>query len=625
MNQQFKYLLCSVTLFINYFYSANVLSGNLNTNSIQGNIDAADLMTEGKYLKQSTINSNQPGKSIKNKNFNNEKATIDKGMAYLKQLKLTEAELEFNKVLAKHPHNSQAHLGKAMFFYKQLEGNSSKVDKNTLLTKAETECKLVSQNNPEMNDANYYLGLIYNEEQKYNEAIIQFNQVIKANPKYPEINARLGLVELSNNSIARAIELFKKGINLKADDFLAHYGLGQAYLLEGMLDQSQIELNTALELNKNYAPIYLALGELAASKGDTNTAQLRFNEALKLQPNIPTVYIDLANLKETNNDTDSAITELNSGLKLLPDNPTLKLKVAEIQIKTGKIDDAIKGLTDILNNDPLNITAINDLTLSLYLKANLIAAGLFIDSNELVEAKIIVGKALSLAPNNLVLKYDQAKLEYLSGNDPDLSDLPDPVNDSQRIAYAQMCLASNNFIKANEISNQVIDNAKSAKETFAIADLALNLRDLPLAKRGYEKCLTLPNSAVRANIGLDLISTLSNQAKQDLKEARQLALNYQLNEALVKYNEAIYHNTFSAENRLGLVNVLVNLFPYTSENIKKAVFQIKAYISLKPDISAIQLEKLNKRISILNARINRLEIKEKTKKDLYLQDTKKLK
>ncbi len=591
----------------------NTLIASKAKKKLTGHIDqeemaADDLMLQGKYSEATNVY-----KNVVAKHKDSQTAAVGLGMSYAKQFKLDAAEAEFNKILAKYPNNPQAHAGKAMVLFNRLQSSSTTVIKNrdSMLSQAESECKLALQGDPGMPEAHYYLGMIYKDQGKYSDSINEFNDAIKNDPRYSEAYSGRGLAQLKMNDVTSAMESFKKACDINSGNSTGHYGLGECYLRQGQLDQALKELNTSLYQNRNSAPVHLAMGQVYNAQGNNVAAIKEFQEAIRIKPENPGAYVGIAKIREDRGDLELSIAELRSGLELMPNNTELRLKVGEESLKAGKLDDAIKEFENVLSNNPQDATAAQGLTRAYYLKANREASGAFFASNEFEQAQTLIDKAVGMNPNNMELRLAQAKMRALSGTKVDLNNLPKPTNDGERIAYAEACLANNNFSEANSEMNTAINNAKTANDTFAIADLALMIKDLPAAKQAYQKGATYPDAAARANRGLDAVAKATDVARQDLTLASDLANKRQYASAIDKYNSAIYNNPLNPDSRYGLAMVLEKDTPHTSAKYREACVQLRAYLSLTPNLPAKEVEKINRKIENLEEKAYKLELKEK--------------
>lgn len=572
---------------------------------------ADELMLKGKYGDAADLYRQVVGRNPKSV-----PATVGYGFALAKQFKLDGANEQFDKALAMDPHNAMAHAGKAMVMFNRLTSSSGTVIKNrdAILKQAEAECNQGLAIDPGMPEAHYTLGMIYKEQGKLPEAINEFREATRIDRQYSEAFSGLGVAQLQQGDLAGAIQNCKEAISLNSGNSTAHYGLGTAYLKQGLYDEAIKELNTALYQYPNSAPTHLSMGKAYAAQGNTVGAVTEFQKSITIKPENPEAYLGIADIREARGDLEHSIAELRSGLELMPNNPDLHLRVADESLRLEKLDDAIKEYKTVMDFNPQNAGAAKGLTRAYYLKANKEATGAFFVSNEYESAQRMIEQAVKMNPNDMELRLAQAKLRAMAGTPVDLASIGTPTNNGERIAYAEALLAQNKFKDADSQINQVIASATDAKQTFAVADLALMIKDLPNAEAAYKKAQSYPGGEDRAKRGLDLVMKAKDAARQDLTLADDLARKKQLASAIDKYRSTIYLNPKVADSRMGYAMALEKLTPASPTDLRQAATQYRAYIALEPDLPPKELEKINKKIDNLENKAYKLEQKEKNQK-----------
>lgn len=571
-------------------------------------VEGDNCMLKGKYAEAADFY-----KAALSRNSKSVPATVGLGMALAKQFKLDGANEEFDKALALDPHNAMAYSGKAMVTFNRLQSSSGTVikSKDALLKDAESEVKQGLAVDPGMPEAHNTLGNIYKEEGRLDEAVQEYNEATRLDPQYSEAFAGLGVAKTNQGDLVGGAAALKRAISLNTGNSTAHYGLGRVYLKQGLLDDAQKELNTSLYQYPNSAPAHLAMAEVYNAQGNTVAAIQQCQESIRIKPENPDAYIHIADIRESRGDLEHSIAELRSGLALMPNNADLHQRVADDSLKLEKLDDAIKEYRGVLENDPRNAMAAKGLTRAYYLKSNKEATGAFFSSNEYESAREMIDQAVRMNPNDMELRLAQAKLRALSGEKVDLSQIGTPTNDGERIAYAEALLAQNRFREADQQMAQVVGSATDAKQTFAVGDLALMIKDLPTAEAAYRKAATFPGGSQRAKRGLDLVAQAKDSARQDLTLANDLSRRKQLASAIDKYHSSIFGNPKVADARLGLAQTLERLSPHASKDLRDAVVQYKAYLALSPQLPPEQQEKISKRITSLENKAYKLELKEK--------------
>ena len=573
-------------------------------------VRADQLMLQGKFDEAADLYKNEMGKNPKST-----PAQVGFGMALAKQFKLDGAEETFDKVLKQDPMNAMAHAGKAMVLYNRLASSNNTVIKSreAMLSQAEAEAKQALSIDPGMPEGHVTLGNIYKEQGKIDDAINSYKEATNLDPKYSEAYAQLGLAKMMKEQYGDAVSDLKMAVSLNSGNSTAHYGLGKAYYKQGQYDAALKELNTSLYQFRNSAPVHQTLGDVYAAQGNNVAAIKEFQESIRIKPENPDAYLHIADIRENRGDLEMSIAELRSGLEMMPNNAELHMRVADQSLKLEKLDDAIKEYDTVLSNNGQNAAAAKGLTRAYYLKSNKEAGGAYFMSNEFESAQRMIDKAVAMNPNDMELRLAQAKLRSMAGTPVDLASIGTPTNDGERVAYAEALLAQNRFSDADQQMNTVISNAQTSKQAFAVADLALMIKDLNNAESAYKKAASMPGGDERAKRGLASVAKAKDTARQDLTMGDDLARKGQLASAIDKYHSAIYGNPKVADSRLGVAKTLERLKPETSKDLKEAVVQYTAYGSLSPNLPPKEKEKLDKKIEKLKEKAFKVEQKEKEK------------
>lgn len=573
-------------------------------------VQADDLMLKGKYTEAEDLY-----KTVLQKNTKSVPAQVGYGMALAKQFKLEAARAQFDKILTQDPKNAMAHAGLAMVMYNSLQSSNQSVRSNrdAILKNAEAECKQGLMIDPGMPEAHYTLGNIYKAQGRMDEAASEFKEATKLDPMYSEAFTGSGLISMLKGDYADASASFKQAITLNSGNSTAHYGLGRTFFKQGQFDDALKELNISLYQHPNSAPVKLTQGEVYAAQGNTVGAIGAFQEAIRIKPETPEAYLNIADIREQRGDLEHAIAQLRSGVEMMPDNAALQQRIGDLSLRAEKLDDSIKAYSKVLEVQPGDGPSAQGLTRAYYLKANKDATSAFFVSNEFEQSKAMIDKAVAMNPNNMELRLAQMKMRAMMGDPVDLKAVAPPTTDGERVAYAEALLAQNKYAEADQQLQTVIGNASSAKEAFAVADLALMIKDLKNADAAYKKAATFPgdDTRKRADRGAAAVAKAQDTARQDLTLADDLARKKQRASAIDKYHAAIYGNPRVANSHFGLAATLEQLKPTTSKDLREAIVQYKAYITLRPDLPEKELKKLNKKIASLEERAYKLEQKEK--------------
>jgi tetratricopeptide (TPR) repeat protein len=344
----------------------------------------------------------------------------------------------------------------------------------------------------------------------------------------------------------------------------------------------------------NSWPTRMMLGQAYAAQGNTAGALKEFQLSTLIKPENAEPYLRMADIREERGDLELALADLRSGLTQAPYNIDLRQRIADINLRLEKPEEAIKAYTTILSMSPNNAAAVKGLSQALFLKAQKAAVGAMLASNDYDVALKTLDQAIKLSPDDMELYLAKAKLMSLSGSKPDLSSMTEPKTDGERIAYAEALMAVGDFQKAADQIKIVVADLKDAKQTYAVADIALMIKDLDNAETAYKKGLALSGTPERGNRGLSQINTMRQQAIADTKVADELAKKNQWDGAANRYRQAIANNPRLADARLGLARALEKSKDPASSVLLEAVQQYDFYLALRNDMPAKEREKMTK-------------------------------
>jgi tetratricopeptide (TPR) repeat protein len=572
--------LTALTIGLSQDNDAQAGSKRLYRGGVSQSVANADrMMMKGKYAEATAFY-----QSALKRNPHDVNANIGYGMALTKQFKLDGADDQFNKALAHDPNNPGAHAGKALNMLNRLQSSSNTIRKNkdSILSDAQNEAQKALDADIHIPEAHYAMGMVYKEQGKLNDAAGEFKKAIQLDPQYSDGYTGLGLVQLQQNNPSGASTNFKQAIKVNTGDWTAHYGLGQALLNQGKTDAALKELNTAQYQFPNSWPVRLALGKAYETQGNTVAALSNYSASIQIKPENAAAYLGIANIRETRGDIEHSIAELRSGLELMPDNTDLQLRIGDQSLRVEKIDDAIKSYQTVLNASPGNARAADGLTTAYYMKANKETTGGYFGDNDFDNALQMLDRAVQMNPNDIKLRLAQAKLRSLSGDEVDLSKIPPPTNDGERISYAQALMAQNRFTEANNEFQGVLARTPNAKQTFALADLELMIHDLDNAQAAYTKAAAMPGGADRARRGLSQVTKARESARKNMTLASDFARKGMSGSAVDAFHDTVFQNPKSADARLGLAKALEDVSKATPVQLRESAFQFRAYVALSP-------------------------------------------
>ena len=221
-------------------------------------------------------------------------------------------------------------------------------------------------------------GLAYQNEAKYNEAILQLKNALQIDPKFAPALHAIGRAYRAKSWSVDAMRELQRAVELEPDNLEARADLAQAYLdldgwnaaleqadamggrvpetaaelyvraaaLNGKGDAQQAVtlLSKGLALGSGTPELQRALGDSLAILGRQREAEKAYRDALARRPKYPDALIGLSALLLRQGQRDAALELVTQAKAVAPQSPKVAMASSEIHARDGKLADAIKDL-----------------------------------------------------------------------------------------------------------------------------------------------------------------------------------------------------------------------------------------------------------------------------------------
>jgi len=216
----------------------------------------------------------------------------------------------------------------------------------------------VTRSNP-ITHNNYGYSLL--ERGQLDEAIREFREALRLEPKHSKAHNNLGSVLIMKNKISEAIEEFREAVRLKPDFPDACSNLGLAYARLGKYELAIENFDKALQLRPDWPEVYNNLGLAYAHLGEYDLAIQNYNEALALKPDYIYVYYNMALAMADQGRYDQAIERFNEALRAEPNWPGAHYNLGNIYYRQGRLNLAIAHWLETVRLNPDFAKALNSL------------------------------------------------------------------------------------------------------------------------------------------------------------------------------------------------------------------------------------------------------------------------
>lgn len=165
----------------------------------------------------------------------------------------------------------------------------------------------------------------------------------------------VGLAYLEENRLDEAEVEFRKLIDLAEDEPLGYANLGLVYLRMNRYDEAERRLREALALQPSDPNIHLLLAEVFKVTGRGDSAITQLETSLRQNPDhVKTLYSLAMVYRDRGTEDGRAAAERYLGrvVDLAPANVAARLQLAEILVRNGKADSAVAQLEDVQRQVP---------------------------------------------------------------------------------------------------------------------------------------------------------------------------------------------------------------------------------------------------------------------------------
>ncbi len=169
------------------------------------------------------------------------------------------------------------------------------------------------------------LGVLYYQEARYDEAIVEFGEVKDMLESYPNVHYHLAKVYIAKSDIPKAEEMAKKELELNPNLDSSHFIMGEVYIIKGQYRDAILKFEKAISLNPKSVEAIVAMSEIRIRQNYANEAVDLLNRALKEDMNNPKIHKLLGDAYRAAGQRSLAREKYEDYLKLAPTAPDLNL------------------------------------------------------------------------------------------------------------------------------------------------------------------------------------------------------------------------------------------------------------------------------------------------------------
>jgi tetratricopeptide (TPR) repeat protein len=200
-------------------------------------------------------------------------------------------------------------------------------------------------------------GKAYFEEEKYQEALIEFKNVVQLDPKDAKAYHQLALIHLKLGGmpdLQAAFGELTKAVELDPSIQDAQLKLGEFYLFSQQPKEAKEKAEVVLASSPQDPKGHLLRGRSLIVGKEFEEGIKELKKSLELDPDNEQVYVDLARAYLTLKKPEEAVAILDQGLTKMANSTTLILAKGDLYLLQGKNTEAETQYQRALEIDPEN-------------------------------------------------------------------------------------------------------------------------------------------------------------------------------------------------------------------------------------------------------------------------------
>jgi tetratricopeptide (TPR) repeat protein len=268
------------------------------------------------------------------------------------------------------------------------------------------------------------------------DAVAQAEELLKQNPDNLDARRMLGRIytrmipdnqpgRIDEKNVRNAIEQFQKITQKEPKDAESWVMLGRLYRVSNNSPEAEKAYNAALDADPTNEDALTGLASLYADLGDSKRAIEKLKVVAEKAPSERTLGV-LAEQYEQLNDYKDAAEVLKKLQEVAPDNPKIGRALARDLMYSEQLDDSLKLFQQFVAEEPRDW------------ESQLSIAEIYQAKKDLPKAREAMEKAKTAAPDNLEVRYQDARLLSEEGKSAEaLAGLKSMLDDTRRRSYSE--------------------------------------------------------------------------------------------------------------------------------------------------------------------------------------------
>ncbi len=207
--------------------------------------------------------------------------------------------------------------------------------------------------NPTYDKAYNNRGNLLMKQNKFDQALVDYNKCIELVPNFSGAYKNRGNLYMNTNKPELAYQDYTKALQLDPKETEVYFYRGN--LLQNLKrnDEALSDYANVIALKPNDYQVYFSRGLLFMNIEKNKEAYEDFSKAISLYPSFVEAYLNRGNVLQNENKFDEALSDYNAAAKLQPENPKIYYNRGNLLGNKKRYDEAINDFSTAikLKND----------------------------------------------------------------------------------------------------------------------------------------------------------------------------------------------------------------------------------------------------------------------------------
>ncbi|MBI4245119.1 MAG: tetratricopeptide repeat protein [Planctomycetes bacterium] len=208
----------------------------------------------------------------------------------------------------------------------------------------------------------YYMGMVYRDMKRVEDALSKYKEVIKLEKDYViESLVTISTIYLEQKRFQDGINEAFKVIELHPNNHEAYHNISAGFFGMGMLDEAFQYGQKTIDLKPDYAEGYDMLGGFWAKKGDLDKAIQNCMKAIELKPTFGLAYANIGLLYSRKGDNEKAKEYSKKAVEIYPSSSITHNTLGYIYSQLDDYPKARKSFEKAVSLEPDNVVNVFNL------------------------------------------------------------------------------------------------------------------------------------------------------------------------------------------------------------------------------------------------------------------------